>query len=79
MDDFEMRSPEERELDIRSEYQASICNLDALIARLLNEYEYFTFLREQISEIDIYGAEDLFCKPVKRKMEASTSPTGYDF
>ena len=46
---------------------------------MTEEYDYFEFLRDQIAEIDIYGADDVFGSSKKRENKASLARKGYDF
>ena len=77
--EYEAMSPSEKETDIRAAFQASQEKINHLVASLVDEYQYFTFLRQQIQDIDIYGAEDLFGKPQSRKICASLERNGYHF
>lgn len=46
---------------------------------MTEEYGYFEFLRDQIAEIDIYGADDVFGSSRNREIKASLARNGYDF
>lgn len=45
----------------------------------MEEYRYFEYLRDQIAEIDIYGADDVFGSSEIRDIKASLARNGYDF
>lgn len=45
----------------------------------MEEYRYFEYLRDQIAEIDIYGADDVFGSSGIREIKASLARNGYDF
>ena len=79
MDDFEMLSPAEKENSIRREYADTQRKINTLVHRLSEEYHYFEYLRNQIAEIDIYGADDVFGSSKNREIKASLAPDGYDF
>ena len=74
-----MMSPAEREAAIRRDYASAQANINALVHRLKEEYGVFEYLRDLIAEIDIYGAEDLFCQPSKPTIALSSNAYGYDF
>lgn len=46
---------------------------------MTEEYDYFEFLRDQIAEIDIYGAEDFFGSKKNKSIEVLAVPGHYDF
>ncbi|MGN0776849.1 MAG: hypothetical protein ACI4MM_09270 [Candidatus Ventricola sp.] len=50
-----------------------------MVRQMTEEYGYFEFLRDQIAEIDIYGADDVFGSSKKRDTKASLARNGYDF
>ena len=79
MDDFEMLSPAEQETAIREAYADSQKKINSLVYRLTEEYRYFSFLREQIAEIDAIGADNLFGSPETKEIKASLARIGYDF
>ena len=79
MDDFEMLSPDEQETAIREEYADAQKKINALVHRLMEEYRYFEYLRDQIAEIDIYGADDMFGSAKNKEVKASLARIGYDF
>lgn len=79
MDDFEMLSPAERETAIRREYADVQKRINTLVHRLMEEYRYFEYLRDQIAEIDIYGADDVFGSAKTKTISASLASNGYDF
>ena len=45
----------------------------------MEEYRYFEYLRDQIAEIDIYGADDVFGSSGNKEIKASLARNGYDF
>lgn len=79
IDDFETLSPAEQETAIRREYADAQKKMNALVHRLMEEYRYFEYLRDQISEIDIYGADDVFGSAKNEEIKASLARIGYDF
>ena len=79
MDDYEMLSPAEQEIAIRREYADAQRKINALIHRLMEEYRYFEYLREQIAEIDALGADNVFGSSGIREIKASLARNGYDF
>ena len=79
MDEFDSLSPAEKEASIRREYASVQKKLNALVRQMTEEYDYFEFLRDQIAEIDIYGADDVFGSSKKRDTKASLARNGYDF
>lgn len=79
MDEFENLSPAEKETAIRTEYANVQKIINTLVHRLMEEYRYFEYLRDQIAEIDIYGADDVFGSSEIRDIKASLARNGYDF
>ena len=79
MDDFEMLSPAEQETAIRRKYAETQRRINVLVHRLMEEYRYFEYLRDQIAEIDIYGADDVFGSSGNKEIKASLACNGYDF
>lgn len=79
MDDFEMLSPAEQETAIRRKYAETQRRINALVHRLMEEYRYFEYLRDQIAEIDIYDADDVFGSSGNKEIKASLACNGYDF
>lgn len=79
MDEFEKLSPAEKETAIRTEYANVQKIINTLVHRLMEEYRYFEYLRDQIAEIDIYGADDVFGSSEIRDIKASLARNGYDF
>lgn len=79
MDDFEMLSPAEQETAIRREYADAQKKINALVHRLMEEYRYFEYLRDQIAEIDALGADNVFGSSGIREIKASLARNGYDF
>lgn len=79
MDEFENLSPAEKETAIRTEYTNVQKIINTLVHRLMEEYRYFEYLRDQIAEIDIYGADDVFGSSEIRDIKASLARNGYDF
>lgn len=74
-----MMSPAERETAIRRDYASAQANINALVHRLKEEYDLFEYLRDLIAEIEIYGADDVFCQPKNYDIKVSKSYNGYDF
>ncbi|MBQ4159058.1 MAG: hypothetical protein IJD86_13095 [Clostridia bacterium] len=60
MDDLEMLSPAEQETAIRTEYAYTQKKINAPGHRLMEEYRYFEYLRDQIADIDALGADNVF-------------------
>lgn len=79
MDDFEMLSPAEQETAIRREYADAQRKINALVHRLMEEYRYFEYLRDQIAEIDALGADNVFGSSEIKEIKASLARNGYDF
>lgn len=79
MNDYEMMSPAEREAAIRRDYASAQANINALVHRLKEEYGVFEYLRDLIAEIEIYGADDVFCQPKICDIKASKARHGYIF
>lgn len=79
MNDYENMSPTDREAAIRRAYDTSQRNINTLVSRLAEEYRILEDLRDLIAEIDIYGAEDLFCQPSTPTFAVSSNAYGYDF
>lgn len=79
MVDFENLSPTEQETAIRTEYADAQRTINALVHRLMEEYRYFEYLREQIAEIDALGADNVFGSSGIREIKASLARNGYDF
>lgn len=79
MDEFDSLSPAEKEASIRREYVSVQKKINTLVRQMTEEYGYFEFLRDQIAEIDIYGADDVFGSTKKRDTKASLARKGYDF
>lgn len=79
MDDLEMLSPTEQETAIRREYADAQRKINALVHRLMEEYRYFEYLREQIAEIDALGVDNVFDSLGIREIKASIARNGYDF
>ena len=79
MDDFEMLSPAEQETAIRREYADAQWKINALVHRLMEEYRYFEYLRDQIAEIDALGADNVFGSSEIKEIKASLARNGYDF
>ena len=79
MDDFEMLSPAEQETAIRREYADAQRKINALVHRLMEEYRYFEYLRDQIAEIDTLGADNVFGSSEIKAIKASLARTGSDY
>ena len=79
MDDFEMLSPAEQETAIRTEYANAQRKINTLVHRLMEEYRYFEYLRDQIAEIDALGADNVFGSSGIKEIKASLARNGYDF
>lgn len=79
MDDFEMLSPAEQETAIRREYADAQKKINALVHRLMEEYRYFEYLRDQLAEIDALGADNVFGSSGIKEIKASLARNGYDF
>lgn len=79
MNDYENMSPADREASIRRAYDTAQRNINALVSRLAEEYRILEDLRDLIAEIDIYGAEDMFCQPSNPTIAVSSNAYGYDF
>lgn len=79
MDDYENLSPAEQETAIRRDYANAQRNIDALVYRLAEEYRYYSYLRDQIAEIDALGADNVFGSQEIREIKASLARNGYDF
>lgn len=79
LSDYEMMSPAERETAIRQEYTRTQKNINDLVCRLAEEYRAFEYLGELMAEIEVYGADDLFCQPKKHDINASKACYGYIF
>ena len=79
MDEFDSLSPAEKEASIRREYASVQKKLIALVRQMTEEYDYFEFLRDQIAEIDIYGAEYFFGSKKNKSIEVLAVPGHYDF
>lgn len=79
MNDYENMSPADRETSIRRAYDTAQRNINTLVSRLAEEYRILEDLRDLIAEIDIYGAEDMFCQPSKPTIAVSSNAYGYDF
>lgn len=79
MDEFENLSPTEKETAIRREYADAQKKMNALVHRLMEEYCYFEYLRDQIAEIDALGADNVFGSSEIREIKASLARNGYDF
>ena len=79
MNDYENMSPADREASIRRAYDTAQRNINALVSRLAEEYCILEELRNLIVEIDIYGADDMFCLPSKPTIAVLSCDYGYDF
>ena len=79
MSDYDMMSPAERETAIRRDYSTTQKNINALVRRLADEYRTFEYLGDLIAEIEIYGADDVFCLPKNCNIKASLGYEGYVF
>lgn len=79
MEEFDSLSPAEKEASIRMEYASVQKRLIALVRRMTEEYDYFEFLRDQIAEIEIYGADDFFGSKKNKSNEVLVLPGHYDF
>lgn len=79
MDEFENLSPTEQETAIRREYADAQKKMNALVHRLMEEYRYFEYLRDQITEIDALGADNVFGSSGIKEIKASLACNGYDF
>lgn len=79
MDEFENLSPTEKETAIRRECADAQRKMNALVHRLMEEYRYFEYLRDQIAEIDALGADNVFGSSEIREIKASLACNGYDF
>ena len=79
MSDYDMMSPAERETAIRRDYSTTQKNIHALVRRLADEYRTFEYLGDLIAEIEIYGADDVFCLPKNSNIKASLGYEGYVF
>lgn len=79
MDEFENLSPTEQETAIRREYADAQKKMNALVHRLMEEYRYFEYLRDQIAEIDALGADNVFGSSGIKEIKASLACNGYDF
>lgn len=79
MNDYEMMSPAEREAAIRKDYASAQESINALVHRLTEEYSVFEYLRDLITEIEIYGADDVFCQPKICDIKVSKAQHGYIF
>lgn len=79
MDDYEMLSPAEQETAIRREYADAQKKINALVHRLMEEYRYFEYLRDQIAEIDALGADNVFGSSGIKEIKASLARNGYNF
>lgn len=79
MVDFENLSPAEQETAIRREYTDAQRKINALVHRLMEEYHYFEYLRDQIAEIDALGADNVFGSSGIKEIKASLAHNGYDF
>lgn len=78
MNDYDNMSPADREVSIRRVYDTAQRNINTLVSRLAEEYRILEDLRALIAEIDIYGAEDLFCQSSKPTIAVSSNAYGYD-
>lgn len=79
MNDYDNMSPADREASIRRVYDTAQRNINTLVSRLAEEYRILEDLRALIAEIDIYGAEDMFCQPSKPTIAVSSNAYSYDF
>ena len=60
MDDWKNISPSEREKAIRYDYHNTERRIYNLLNALCEVFGYYRELREELAEIDIYGAEDYY-------------------
>ena len=79
LSDYDMMSPAERETAIRWDYATSQRNINALVQCLADEYRTFEYLGDLIADIEVYGAEDVFCLPKNDNVKASFEYKGYVF
>ena len=72
-------TPADKEAGLREELQRTEQRLFDLAAKTADIYGYYNALREELEQIEIFGAEDYYTHGEHGDLQISTATSGYDF
>lgn len=72
-------SPAEKEAGLRDELQRTEQKQFDLCGRIADIYGYYSRLRDELEQIEFFGAEDYYLQGKRHDLPISTATSGYDF
>ena len=76
---YENLTPAAKEAALREEIQHAEQKIFDLSAKIADIYGYYNRLREELAEIEIFGAGDYYSQGKQGNLPISTATSGYDF
>ena len=76
---FDNLTPAAKEAALREELQHAEQKIFDLSAKLADTYGYYSRLRDELEQIDIFGAEDYYSQGKHSDLLISTATSGYNF